>query len=44
MAHNNIEIEIQVKVEKLGPLMKFLKATAVFQAEKYQAEVKYYVS
>lgn len=38
MAHNNIEIEIQAKVEKLGPLMRFLKAKAVFQAEKHQVD------
>lgn len=38
MAHNNIEIEIQVKVEKLKPLMRFLKAKADFQGEKHQID------
>lgn len=38
MAHNNIEIEIQVNVEKLEPLVKFLKSKAVFQAKKHQVD------
>ena len=38
MAHNNIEIEIQVNVENLKPLIRFLKSNAVFQAEKHQVD------
>jgi len=38
MAHNNIEIEIQVNVEKLKPLVKFLKSKAVFRGEKHQVD------
>jgi adenylate cyclase class 2 len=38
MAHNNIEIEIQVNVENLKPLIKFLKSKAVFQVERHQVD------
>ena len=38
MAHNNIEIEIQVNVEDLKPLIKFLKSNAVFRAKKHQID------
>ena len=38
MAHNNIEIEIQVNVENLKSLIRFLKSNAVFQAEKHQVD------
>lgn len=38
MAYNNIEIEIQVNVEKLKPLIKFLKANAVSHSEKHQVD------
>ena len=38
MAHNNIEIEIQVNVEKIKPLIKFLKSNAVFRAKKHQID------
>jgi len=38
MAHNNIEIEIQVNVENLKPLIRFLKSNAIFQAKKHQVD------
>ena len=37
----NIEIEIQVEVEKSAPLLKFLKDKATFQGENFQID-KYY--
>lgn len=36
MAHNNIEIEIQVNIEKSQGLLDFLKQNGVFQGEKHQ--------
>lgn len=38
MARKNIEIEIQVNVEKSGPLLEFLGKNAVFQSEKRQMD------
>jgi len=38
MAHNNIEIEIQVNIENLKPLIKFLKSNAAFRGKKHQAD------
>jgi adenylate cyclase class 2 len=38
MAHNNIEIEIQVKVEKVKPLLGFLAKEAAFKYEKRQKD------
>ncbi|MCX6807643.1 MAG: class IV adenylate cyclase [Patescibacteria group bacterium] len=38
MAHNNIEIEIQVTVEDPKPLMEFLKKSGDFQSEKHQVD------
>jgi adenylate cyclase, class 2 len=38
MANNNIEIEIQVNVEKVKPLINFLKTNAKFEAEKHQID------
>ena len=38
MANKNIEIEIQVNVENVQPLIEFLKANGDFQAEKHQLD------
>ncbi len=38
MAHNNIEIEIQVQVERVEPLIAFLKAHATFRKETHQID------
>jgi adenylate cyclase class 2 len=38
MAHNDIEIEIQTKVETLELLLKFLEANAKFASEKHQID------
>lgn len=38
MAHNNIEIEIKVTIEKLAVLKDFLEANATFKAEKHQVD------
>jgi len=38
MANNNIEIEIQVNIENVRPLLDFLESKAVFQAEKRQID------
>lgn len=38
MAHNNIEIEIQVNIENSGPLFDFLKAKGVFAHEIHQVD------
>jgi len=38
MAHNNIEIEIQVSVENSGSLLDFLQAQAAFVGELSQAD------
>ena len=38
MANNNIEIEIQVSVEKPKPLIKFLEKNANFQSKKHQID------
>ncbi len=38
MAHNNIEIEIQVNIENPGPLMEFLSKNADFRSEKRQID------
>ncbi len=38
MANNNIEIEIQVNVENIEPLMNFLEENADFRSERYQLD------
>lgn len=38
MAHNNIEIEIQVRVEHADPLRDFLEKNAEFKSEKRQVD------
>jgi len=38
MANDNIEIEIQVNVEKIKPLINFLKTNGNFEAEKHQID------
>ncbi len=38
MANNNIEVEIQVNVENIKPLIEFLKKNGSFLAEKHQAD------
>lgn len=38
MAHNNIEIEIKVKIEQTESLVKFLEKHAVFQSENRQLD------
>lgn len=38
MACKNIEIEIQVNVEKVEPLLKFLEENGIFQSEKRQLD------
>ncbi len=38
MANQNIEIEIQVKVEKSEPLLEFLDKNGIFQSEKHQVD------
>ncbi len=38
MANNNIEIEIQVNVEKPKPLVEFLEKNGNFQSEKHQVD------
>jgi len=38
MAHNNIEIEIQVNVENSAPLLDFLESHGVFQHEVHQTD------
>lgn len=38
VAHNNIEIEIQARVEKIKPLLKFLRKNGKFVAEKRQID------
>ena len=38
MAHNNIEIEIQVNIEKSQALLDFLKFNGIFQGENHQLD------
>lgn len=38
MANNNIEIEIQVNVENIKPLISFLRKNAKFQSESHQTD------
>lgn len=38
MAHDNIEIEIKVKIENLSELVKFLDANGSFKGEKQQVD------
>lgn len=38
MAHNNIEIEIKVKVERIEKLQQFLQEHAQFRGEKHQID------
>ncbi len=38
MTNDNIEIEIQVNVEKIKPLIHFLKTNGNFDAEKHQID------
>ena len=39
MACNNIEIEIQVKIENSVPLMEFLNEKGEFRSEERQADI-----
>lgn len=38
MAHKNIEIEIQVRVEHSKPLIEFLETNGTFQSEQHQVD------